>query len=160
MTIDITSDDGSTIRCTKVDGPDYPKASTKSYFLDASGLFRVNDSIVSSTQFGKLDEGFLGQHPIELDHMGYGASLARLNPLYDWRTVRDSKREPLSQGYFFTQGSKPLSLFLLVRRPYGQLIGRHKDRYSVKAFARSSEKLITEPAKETLQNILEEFRAE
>ena len=140
-------------RFTKVDGIEMPKIRTSHYLTDSEGLENTQKDIDLSLVFGKRGEGFLGKHPCSLHSMHYGASV-EIPFFYEFRTARDENGEYLSSSHHFKKNGTPLTLFLLVKNPWKNLIQKERGIYSMQGVIRSPDKKLISRANSELVRIL------
>ncbi len=136
---------------TQTDSIYFPKKRTETYKIAPGSIATVKQRIVESPQLGFLDVGFLGQHSIKLDHMGYGSDMTP-EFILKHRTAKDQTGESLSMGYFFKKEGAPLNIFLFVMNPW---LSRNRGKfYSVNAYVRSPQPGFLPNAVQHLDGIL------
>ena len=140
----------------QTDSPGYLKLKTKSYSMDREGITLTHYKIANCSNFGEIDEGCMGNHSIELNQMHYGSAI-EIPFITKLRTACNEQGESLSRAYFFNSFNKnpPLSIFIIVKRPWKEIITKKEKLYAVTGYVRSPDNKVTLETKPILEKILE-----
>jgi hypothetical protein len=136
----------------KIDAPSWPSVKTKSYLVNKDKIARVKLKILKADNLGRLREPF-GTNLVGPGDMNYGRGFV-LGFIEKWRYAKDDDGTQLSQAYFFDRLGDPLSVYLLVQRPWSTAFQKEYDEYDIRFHARSPRKETLLIVKDSLEKIL------